>query len=536
MLLTRSNEVDQAEIYIDQFYNESLSEKNLIKALSLKWFRLNVMYFIKDKDGDKVKFRPNTAQKDFYINEHKNDIILKARQLGFTTFKMIADLDDCLFIENYSAGCIAHNDKAAKEIFRNKIKFAYESIGDSMRSIFEHLGSELPNPVSDRDGLYSFDNGSTLSVSTGFRGGTLQSLHVSEFGKICKKRPDVAEEIVTGAFQAVSKRGTKTIESTAEGKEGYFFQYCDEAEKRQKLNIDPISLEFKLHFYPWFKDPNYTIDEAIIINDRLSSYFNELKVKHGIELTEGQQKWYTTKDKELGDKVKQEYPSTPEEAFSNSIKGAYYSTQFAKIYEDGRICEIPLNEHLEVHTAWDLGVGDSTAIWFYQKVGNKYHIIDYYQNSGEGLQHYAKVLKSKNYKYGYHYAPHDIDNREFGSDAKSRKDIAYDGWEIDGKNYHIDFIVVPKSSAEDGIEAARAILDNCVFDVTIQHNTVSINNKNVSGLDCLESYRKEWNDKLGSYRDKPLHDWASDGADAFRYLAVAETKLNRFIGKSNLFG
>lgn len=533
MLLTRSDEVEQANIYINQFYSESLSETNLLKALSLKWFRLNTIYFIKDKDGDKVKFRPNDPQKDFYINEHRNDIILKARQLGFTTFKMIADLDDCLFVENYSAGCIAHNDKAAKEIFRNKIKFAYENISESMLSLFTMISDGLPIPESDRDGLYSFSNGSTLSVSTGFRGGTLQSLHVSEFGKICKKRPDVAQEIVTGAFQAVSKRGTKTIESTAEGKEGYFYRYCDEADKRQKAGVDPISLEFKLHFYPWFNDPEYSIEENIIYPTRLDDYFNELEFKHKIKLSDGQKKWYSTKDKELGDKVKQEYPSTPEEAFANSIQGAYYATQFNKIYEEKRIGKMPKND-VKVHTAWDLGVGDSTAIWFYQKVGNKYHIIDYYHNSGEGLQHYAKILKKKNYDYGRHYAPHDIDNREFGSDAKTRKEIARDGWIIDGKTYRIRFDKVPKLSVEDGIEASRAILDNCVFSDTILNNTIKINNKDVSGLDCLENYRKEWNDKLGCYRDKPLHDWASDGADAFRYLAIAETKLNRFIGQSNL--
>ena len=529
----RINEVEKADTYIKKFYSNTLHEKDLLKALSLKWFRINVIYYIKNKEGKKVKFKPNSAQRNFYINEHRNDIILKARQLGFTTFKMISDLDDCLFIEYYAAGCIAHNDKAAKEIFRNKIKFAYENISDSMHAIFNEISDGLPLPVSDRDGMYSFDNNSTLSVSTGFRGGTLQSLHISEFGKICKKRPDVAEEIVTGAFQAVSSDGTITIESTAEGKEGYFYQYCNDAEQRQKLGQKPISIEFQLHFYPWFQDPSYSINEEIQIPDRLTAYFHELSSKNDIQLSDGQKKWYSIKDKVLGEKVKQEYPSTPEEAFSNSIQGAYYATQFTKIYAEKRIGKMHIND-VPVHTAWDLGVGDSTAIWFYQKVGNKYHIIDYYHNSGEGLQHYAKTLKKKNYDYGKHYAPHDIDNREFGSNAKTRKQIAADGWEIDGKKYRIRFEKVPKLSVEDGIEASRAILDNCAFSDTIVKNTMKINNKNVSGLDCLESYRKEWNEKLGCYRDHPLHDWASDGADAFRYLAVAETKLNRFIGQSNL--
>ena len=155
------SKVEQAEIYIKSFYAGTLGD-NLLKALSMKWFRLNTIYFIKDKNGKKVRFRPNEAQLDFYINAHGNDLILKARQLGFTTFKMIYDLDDCLFIPNHSAGCIAHNDKAAKEIFRNKIKFAYENIGHSMKALLSMISSGLPLPTSDRDGMYSFDNGSTL--------------------------------------------------------------------------------------------------------------------------------------------------------------------------------------------------------------------------------------------------------------------------------------------------------------------------------------------------------------------------------------
>lgn len=525
--------INQAEKFINAFYNKTLSSCDLVKALSFKWFRLNTLYFIKDKEGKKVRFRPNQAQKNFFINEHKNDLILKARQLGFTTFKMINDLDEALFTPNYAAGCIAHNDKSAKSIFRNKIKFAYENISDSFISIFNEISSGLPKPINDRDGTYIFDNGSELSVSTGFRGGTLQSLHVSEFGKICKARPDVAEEIVTGAFQAVSKDGTKTIESTAEGKEGYFFRYCDEAAKREKAGRKPISLEFKLHFYPWFNDPSYSINEQVIMPDRLAAYFDKLSAS-GVILTDEQKHWYTAKEKDLGQKMQQEYPSTPEEAFSNSVKGAYYAQQFTKIYKDGRIGKMPKNEHLPVHTAWDLGVGDSTAIWFYQKVNTKYHIIDFYQNSGEGLQHYAKILKSKPYSYGKHYAPHDIDNREFGSDAQSRYDLAKKGWLIDGKKYRISFDRLPRLSVEDGIEAVRTILNDCVFSDTIQQNTILINNENVSGIDCLENYRKEWNARAGCYRDKPLHDWASDAADAFRYFAVAETKVNRYIGQSNL--
>ncbi|MNX79500.1 hypothetical protein D3C86_1111300 [compost metagenome] len=125
-----------------------------------------------------------------------------------------------------------------------------------------------------------------------------------------------------------------------------------------------------------------------------------------------------------------------------------------------------------------------------------------------------KVLKDKGYTYSEHWGPHDIENREFGSDAKSRKDIAKEGYEIDGVKYSLKFQVVPKIGVDTGIEAAREILPRCVFD----------EEKCDEGITHLEGYRKEWDDKHGCWKDKPLHDSTSHGADAFRYFAVAMTK------------
>ena len=111
-----------AKDYLSRLSKLTLSE--LSDAMTYKWFRLNTLYHIKDKTGKKVLFTPNLEQEQFYLDTHGRDIILKARQLGFTTFKMISDLDDCLFKPNHSAGCICHNLEDAKDIFRNKIKYA----------------------------------------------------------------------------------------------------------------------------------------------------------------------------------------------------------------------------------------------------------------------------------------------------------------------------------------------------------------------------------------------------------------------------
>ena len=511
--MTNSEDLERSLPYIYKFNSRDLTFPEYKKAIRFKFFRLCTLYYIKDADGKKVRFCPNIPQIEYYKASRPKDIILKARQLGFTTWKMIYDLDSCLFKKHFSAGCIAHNDKAAKDIFRNKIKFAYKSIKPSSIAMLKKIGYELPVPLTDKDGMYVFSNGSSIGVSIGYRGDTLQSLHVSELGKICRKYPDRAEEIKTGAFPAASgKDATITVESTAEGKEGDFYEYCDKAQKLLKLGHEPHAKQFMFHFFPWWKDPKYTADlESLVIPKPLTDYFLELSSKHGVNLSEEQQAWYFLTWSEQGDKMKQEFPSTPSEAFEKAIEGAYYAKQFTEIYKDRRICN-GFDNDAKVNTAWDIGVGDSTSIWFYQKIGKEIHLIDYYENSGEGLEHYATILKKKGYDYSRHYAPHDIDNRDFSGKGKTRREMAREGFMIDGKRYSLVFEKVAKLSIEDGINYARKMLERCVFD----------EEKCKRGIACLESYRKEWNDKLGCYRDKPLHDWASDGADAFRYLAVTE--------------
>ena len=159
-------------------------------------------------------------------------------------------------------------------------------------------------------------------------------------------------------------------------------------------------------------------------------------------------------------------------------------------------------------------MSDSTTIWFVRKVGDEYHIIDYYENSGEGLNHYFAILKNRGYTYDRHVAPHDIDNRQLGvNHAKSLRQLALDGYEIDGIKYKVNFEVVPRTTnVNSDIEKVRQILPFCFFDEL----------KCESGIKALESYRKVWDEKLGLWRDKPLHDWSSHAADAFRYFACYE--------------
>ena len=185
-------------------------------------------------------------------------------------------------------------------------------------------------------------------------------------------------------------------------------------------------------------------------------------------------------------------------SFTAAVSGSYYGRLITKADNDGRICSVPVDTNVGVETWWDLGIGDSTAIWFVQRVGEEIHLIDYYETSGESLAHYADKLEEKDYAYERHIAPHDIMARELGT-GKSRLEVA--------NELGIDFEVCPRLEIDHGIEAVRNSLDKCYFD----------KNKCKYGIDCLRQYRKQFDDRMQTFKNKPLHDWASHGADAFRY-------------------
>jgi len=223
----------------------------------------------------------------------------------------------------------------------------------------------------------------------------------------------------------------------------------------------------------------------------------------------------------LGGDMKREHPSTADEAFEEAIEGAYYATQMRQARAEGRICHVPFDQAVPVDIWWDLGMDDSTTIWFTQTVGRELHLIDYYENSGEGLEYYAHMLfglkgatadRPDGYRYGRCVGPHDIAVRELGT-GKSRLETA--------RGYGLNFEVAPKLSILDGIQAVRRLLPLCWIDEA----------KCERGITALESYRKDWNDKLGTWRRDPRHDQWSHGADGFRTLAVAHSWFSSMPGR-----
>jgi len=188
-------------------------------------------------------------------------------------------------------------------------------------------------------------------------------------------------------------------------------------------------------------------------------------------------------------------------SFEAAIQGAYYAKEIADARREGRICQVPHEPTLPVYTFWDLGMSDATAILFVQKVGSEVRIIDTYQNTGMGLDHYIQTVLNKPYTYAEHFAPHDIEVRELGT-GRSRLEVA--------RNLGLNFSLTPNLGIMDGINVARINFKNYYID-----------ENQTEFIDSLSQYRKEWDDNRGDWKDKPYHDWTSHYADAFRYMAIA---------------
>ena len=433
----------------------------------------------------------NDAQVKLFDDMHYLNVILKARQLGMTTFIQIFMLDACMFNFDIRAGTIAHTREDAEAFFRDKVRYPYDNMPERFR---------LANPATeDSARRLSFANNSSLRVGTSLRGGTFQYLHVSEYGKLCAKYADKAREVRTGAFNTVHPGQFIFVESTAEGQEGDFYKMCQDAEG----NKNPGPMDFKFFFYAWWKHPGYVLDpEGVIITPAMEKYFHDLELQAGCDLTAEQRAWYVKKDAQQGADMKREFPSTPAEAFAAALEGAYFAVQLNQARADGRIAPAPYDPSYKVNTFWDLGRNDSTAIWFHQRIGLQNRFIDYYESSDKWLGHYAKVLRERPYVYGEHYAPHDIEVADIGA-PESRK--------VTARELGIDFITVPAPREKTvAIETSRRMLSSCAFDET----------KCADGVKALAAYRREWDDKLGVWKDKPRHDWASHPADAFQTFAL----------------
>ena len=474
---------------------------------------------IKGDDGELSlvePFIPNLAQQRFLKRIWHRNLILKARQLGFTTLVALMWLDHALFNANQRCGIIAQDREAAETIFRDKVKFAYENLPPEVKVLF-------PLARDSASELLFAHNNSSIRVATSMRSGTIHRLHVSEFGKICAKAPDKAIEVTTGSIPAVPTNGVLVIESTAEGREGEYFAMTQRAQALHQQKKELSVKDYRFHFYAWWQEPKYRLSVGSVeLAQEDNDYFDVVESVMGCTISPEQRTWYTaTRNSEFSgaeEQMWQEYPSTPDEAFQVSTKGNYYAKDMAAVRKRGGITRVPVLD-VPVNTFWDIGNHDGCAIWFHQELRGEDRFIGYYEGHNENLIHYVKALNEDGYLFNKHFLPHDAAHKRLSDTNKSTEEM------LNALGVRNTVIVPVITDLNNGIQMVRKCLKGVYFDEV----------RTKLGATRLEGYRKKFSRADMRFTDTPdKSNGCSEGADAFRQFAQAkEGGLITLAGNAN---
>lgn len=460
-----------------------------------KTWRLNNLYQIVNKSGNSVRFKLNPVQTQVIECPHRRKLILKARQLGMSTLSVIDMLDDTLFTRNLSTGIVSYSLEHAQHIFKRIIGHALDTFPEYLR---DYLGIK---GRSARE--ISFNNGSFLRVDTTLRGSTYQNVLISEFGKTCARSPMKAEEVITGTLNTIPIDGKVIIESTGEGMDGYFAEMCMEAAQRGNDNLS--NLEYNLMFFPWFQEEAYSIKDPVDYDVELTDYFDEIEEVWHTKISQHQRNWYAVQQKILGDKLKQEFPSTVQEAFLSRSDAYYFAEYIEKAYKENRCLHTSLYDPIQpVFVAMDIGVNDLTVMIFFQVVHGEIRVIDYYEDSNKDIDFYSKfLLQDKPYLYHTIFLPHDAVKRDPLDVVNSVEKEFRRLFSGTATRFH----VLPRTDKQEQISYAKIRFNRCVFAI----------NKVKPLLDHISKYRKKWHEPTGRYLEEPLHNIQSNYADAFMY-------------------
>lgn len=478
-----------------------------------KLWRLNNMYSIINKDGEPCIFKMNYAQHKVYAatKQHPRIIILKSRQQGISTLWLVSFTDDALWCPYLRLGLMAQGTDEATTLFE-RVKFLWDNLSPDVK---QFLNIRL---TKDNTKELSFSNDSTMFIRVSFRSATLQRLHISEFGKIANANPQRAKETKTGTLQALARGNTGVIESTAEGRNEFKFMW--DAAEAAHTSGQMAPKDFLPVFLPWYMDPDCVLDVYQSNTQESDRYLGELEAECKIKLAQEQRNFWIAQYRELGGDIYQEYPGTPDEAFRASRDGTYYARLYNEfIIRKKRLVTGLYDPNLPVEVFFDLGVDDYTCLIVTQWYRGEYRIIGEYFNNGYDLTHYVTKVIEMDIPVDDWYFPHDIAVRELmatgnGGRAKSREQLLREHFKREGISGRIRKI--KRGKLEDGIEAVRAIIKVMWIDAKCEYIR-----------ECLLNYSKDWDPKLQVWRNHPLHNEFSHGADCLRQLAQHTIESNR---------
>lgn len=501
-------------------------QANAIRAiLSNPTARIDNLYQVINKDGKSQRFKLNWAQRELHQSAHTRNNILKVRQLGISTYMALLMLDRCLFTPNYKAGII---DKTLKDASAklDKIRFAFENLdaipeeasdADSDTAAIGRMIKDYHSGIRFKAGEVIFPNGSSITIGTSLRGGTLQLLHVSELGSISVHDPMRAAEIITGALNTVGKNCNIYLESTHEGgKYGVNYeQICNAMDNIGK----PLSpLHFKFYFFPWWRHPEYTLSNSNARpTDEQERYFSTLESENHITLSTEQKAWYIAMAQTQKSRMRQEYPSTPEEALNPITDGTIYAMQIGSLRERGHLkAEYEPDPHRPIYTSWDLGIGDYMSIWWIQPDGcGRWRILDNYTANNQPISHYISIMREHDARWGHCAAcvlPHDA----------SRRDINFNTYETAVSSAGYSTIRVPRTqNLWVSIDNTRELLACSIIHARCSEPSTCNGIAYIAGTDALSNYRLAPPGAYGNLPQQPLHDICSHASDALRTFADA---------------
>lgn len=495
-----------------------------------RWWRINHLYHITNKEGHITRFKANWAQTELHHKLHTRNDILKVRQLGISTYVAILILDYCLFTKNKHAGIIDKTLNDAKSKLE-KIKFAYNNLDylppnpSPEEKALAKLGAQLKQNINCQASQTSikFSTQSSVTVGTSLRGGTYQLLHISELAYVAAHAPIRAREIIHGSVNAVSKDSIVIRESTHEGgKWGLNYQLTKAS---MEMIGKPLSqLDWKFFFFSWIQHPEYSLDTPSSqhgINtpdtEELEEYYQNLHVQHGISLSPGQKAWYAAQWRTLSHATRQEYPTTPEEAFQTQVEGAIYGKWIDMLRSQGRLnAEFSTDDASPLYTSWDIGMSDNMSIWLTQIKGDgKYYLVDALQCNNKTLDYYINKCRDWENKYGTiskHLLPHDAAKRDW-------EGVSFEG-KLRAAGFNVSIIPRTKS-IWSGIFATRRFLNHCIIHERCSQSQKIDGIEYMSPVNALENYQTAPLGANGIERNEPLHNACSHAADALRYIAEA---------------
>ncbi len=455
---------DNTELTLEQKVNECR------KVIDSFLYFIQKYVFIEDKENKvaiKIKLWPEQEKIIPIIIKSMLLIVFKARQIGLTWIVAMYVLWQIIRNQLYLAVVISVTEELSIE-FLDRVYF-----------IMDRLPVWLKPPTKSRTKqVFEFQHANGListikSLPTTEMGAQSKTPNILIMDETCKNR--MAKAIFNASYPGIEAAKGQVIVVSNAIKEGPGWYWTRDLVISAMRGLN----KFKMIFLNWKANPSRPED------------FKQQMILSGMAERD----------------VNENYPENEEEAITDrNIKGVYYAKQMADARKQGRICVVPWSPGYEVYTFWDLGVRDATAIWFMQQIGREFRFIDYHENTGMGMVHYAKILKEKPYVYGDHYMPHDVEKRSLHGDT----DVALTTKEI-AENLGIEPIITvarakDTQSVLNAIEMGRNILPQCLFD----------ERKCPEGILCLESYRSEWDDEKEVLTKKPLENFAIHGADAFR--------------------